>query len=490
MKDRIAKSVFWIVWSRGGIQVLSFISTILVARMLAPSDYGVMALAGIWMAGVSMLAELGLGAAIIQFRDLEDRDLNSCFWLTMGIAGIGYLGLYIAAPAIADWFSSPILSDVLRVVGVTLPLTALRIVPDGLLRKRLALDKVSQAEIAASLVTLPVMLGMAWAGAGVWALVAGALVQSLVQDVVIIRFVSWWPGLRIGGRRFREVVSYSMHTLGARMCWVAYQQADSFVLGKVSGDVVLGFYSMAKQLATLPVDKVSVVVNQIMAPMMAELQTKREMMRASFLRSLRLIATISLPLCIGLMMEADDLILVALSQKWMSAVPIMRVLCLYAIVYSIAVLFSPVLMACYRARFLFRYTLLQLLVMPFAFWMGATLWGAVGVAIAWSTAYPLALTWLAREALREMDLNWHSFFHQFRPAVIATAVMALTLALVQWAWMRWGVDLAPLRLAVAVLLGAALYSGVLLWIGGPIRNEVKEVVGWMFHGGRVVIAAK
>src|SRR5438132_5838056 len=270
MRERIAKSVFWIVLSRGGVQVLAFLSTLAVARMLDPSDYGLMALAGVWTATIAMVAEMGLGSAIIQFRDLEDRDLNSCFWLTMGIAGIGYLGLCIAAPVIAAWFSSPMLSDVLRVVGLTLPLTALRIVPDSLLRKRLALDKVSQAEIAAALVTLPVMLGMAWAGAGVWALVAGALVQPLAQDVVIIRFASWWPGLRIGGRRFRGVVSYSMHTLGARMCWVAYQQADSFVLGKVFGGTVLGFYSMAKQIATLPVEKVSGVVNLIASPMMAE----------------------------------------------------------------------------------------------------------------------------------------------------------------------------------------------------------------------------
>ena len=124
MRERIAKSVFWIVLSRGGVQVLAFLSTLAVARMLDPSDYGLMALAGVWTATIAMVAEMGLGSAIIQFRDLEDRDLNSCFWLTMGIAGIGYLGLCIAAPVIAAWFSSPMLSDVLRVVGLTLPVTA------------------------------------------------------------------------------------------------------------------------------------------------------------------------------------------------------------------------------------------------------------------------------------------------------------------------------------------------------------------------------
>src|SRR5437870_2323989 len=115
MRDRIAKSVFWLVWSRGGIQLLSFASTLLVARLINPSDYGLMALAGIWTTTIALLAELGLGAAIIQLRELEEGELNACFWLTMGFTSIGYLALYASAPFIAVWFDSPLLSTVLRV---------------------------------------------------------------------------------------------------------------------------------------------------------------------------------------------------------------------------------------------------------------------------------------------------------------------------------------------------------------------------------------
>ena len=288
----------------------------------------------------------------------------------------------------------------------------------------------------------------------------------------------------------QDVLRYSVATLGSKVCWSVYQQADAFVLGKVSGDVALGFFSMAKQLATLPVDKVSGVVNLLASPLMAELQANSEALRRAFMRSLRLIACISFPLCIGLMIEAEDLVLVALTDKWMSAVPVLQVLCSYAIFSSVSVLFAPILMARYRAGLLLRYTLIQLLWMPFAFWLGAALWGAVGVAIAWSTAYPLALTWLAREALREMDLDWHTFFDQFRPAVIATVAMALTLIVVQWGWVRWGVDIVSLRLTVSVLLGTTVYGAVLLWIGGPIRNEVKEVLGWVFQMGKAIAAVK
>src|SRR5436190_984740 len=181
MKDRIARSVFWMFWSRGGVQTLAFLATVFVARLLNPGDYGLMALAGIWIASIELIAEMGLGAAVVQFRDLDASELNACFWVTMGVACTGYAALFIAAPAITLWFSAPAaLTRVLRVSGLTLPLVAIRVVPDGLLRKWLALDKISQAEIAASLTTIPVTVGLARAGAGVWALVGGALTLPLV----------------------------------------------------------------------------------------------------------------------------------------------------------------------------------------------------------------------------------------------------------------------------------------------------------------------
>src|SRR5437773_5169250 len=171
MKDRIAKSVFWMGWSKGVVQICAFLSTVLVARLLDPSDFGLIALSGVWIGSLTLLAEMGLGATIVQFRDLDDRELNFCFWLTLGTAIVGYCLLYTVARLIAWWFGTPMLTEVLRVVSLTLPLTGLRMVPDGLLRKSLILDRVSQAEILSVLVAIPVQLGLALGGSGVWALV-------------------------------------------------------------------------------------------------------------------------------------------------------------------------------------------------------------------------------------------------------------------------------------------------------------------------------
>jgi len=272
------------VWSRGAIQALTFLSTLWIARLLSPADYGLMAIAGIWTGIVALLAEMGLGAAIVQFRDLEERELNSCFWLTMGIDTVGYVALYVASAALGTWFVNPMLTEILRVAGLGLPLVAVRVVPDSLLRKQLAFDKVAKAEIIAALSAVPVMIGMAGAGAGVWSLVAGVILVPFVQTAVSFSYVRWRPGLQIGGRQYSQVLKYSLNTLGSRLCWGTYQQADVFVLGKVSGDLVLGFYSMAMALASLPVEQVSAVVNQLASPLMAELQANQEAMREAFLR--------------------------------------------------------------------------------------------------------------------------------------------------------------------------------------------------------------
>ena len=481
MKDRIARSVFWMVWSRGGVQILSFVGTLMVARLLSPRDYGLMALAGIWIGSIELLAEMGLGAAIVQFRDLDDRELNACFWVTMGVATSAYGALFLAAPAIAAWFQAPALAEVLRVAGLTLPLVAIRVVPDGLLRKRLALDKISQAEIVAGVITIPVTVGLAWAGAGVWALVAGALSLPLVQTLVTFCFAHWRPGLVVTGPRIREILRYSAASLGARVSWAVFQQTDALVLGKVAGESVLGLYSMAMRLATLPVSKVSVVANQLAMPIMAELQADRDAMRASFLRGLRLVACLTVPLCVGVALVAGDLVPVVLTEKWLPAVPVLQVLCVFALIRSVDTLFPPVLFARYRVAYLFWWTMALLLVMPLAFWVGATWSGALGASLAWVVVYPLAMAPMARQALRELELSFKGLWAEVRAVLDAALLMALAVIAVHWALP--GADAATrlVRLVLASGAGAVVYGLGIFWRGGLVFREMAEVVGWIFR---------
>ena len=265
-RTRIARSIFWLAWSRGVLQVLSFATTLLVARMLVPADYGVMAVAGILTGSVAILVEMGLGAAIIQFRDLDKREIDTCFWITMILAIVGWAALSLGASSLARWFEVPRLADVL-------------------------------------------------------------------------------------------------------------------IIGKITGQVTLGLYSMARELALLPGSKISTVVNMLSSPVMAELQTNLGAMRWALYRAVRLTTAIALPTSAGMALVAEEMVSVLLGPKWLPAAPIFCLLCVYAAVRSIDALLPPVLMARRRERFLFWYCFALLIVVPVAAVVGAMRYGAPGAIV-------------------------------------------------------------------------------------------------------------
>jgi O-antigen/teichoic acid export membrane protein len=482
LRARVARSMFWIAWSRGALQILTFATTLLVARILVPADYGVMALAGFWTGTAGMLAEMGLGAAIIQFRDLERREIDTCFWITMILATMGFAALALGAPLIARWFAAPRLADVLPVLALVLPLTACRVVSDSLLRKRLALDRVSQAEVIGGVVTLPVMLGCAVSGLGVWTLVVGSLVGPAVRSIATIAFAPWCPRLRIGGARVNEVVRFSLATVAVKIMWVLREWSNTLVIGKMTGPVTLGLYSMAEELAFLPGSKISTVVNMLGSPMMAELQTNVEAMRAAFYRTVRLTAAITLPTSAGMALVADEMVAALLGPKWLPAVPLLRLLCLYAAVRAIDVLLPPVLFARHRQKFLFWYCLALLAVIPAAAVLGGLWGGAPGVIVFSTPVYCAVMAFMAKETLAEMKGSFYELWSEIWPILAATAAMAVVVLLLREFALAGRPEPGWVGLILLSISGAVTYGAALFAIGSPVIGEGAEVAGWILRG--------
>jgi O-antigen/teichoic acid export membrane protein len=470
----MGKSIRWIVWSRGVVQLVSLLATVIVARLLSPADYGVIALVSLCIGTSAMLTELGLGAAIVQFRDLSERELNACFWLNVVATAIAFGVITWWSPAISQWFGSPQFADVLSVALLVLPIASLRAVPDGLLRRQLRLDYVSKAEMAASLMALPVVFALALLGAGVWALVAGMFITASVQTATSFFFARWHPGLRIGGR-LSQIIIYSINALGARACWLLYDQADTFVVGKVSGSISLGLYSLAKQVGTIPAEKVAGVVNQLAGPLMAELQSQRDALRVSLLRGLQAVSWLTIPVSVAVVISADDLVHVILSEKWASAVPLFRLFGVYGAIRSLAVLFPPVLMARYRMRFLFIYNLALLAVMPLAFSGAALTAGPTGVACVWLLVYPAVMVWMAREALREAGASFAAALRTLTAPVVGSLCITVAMAGTRWLIEQWRPELTGVRLVATGIIGLAVFLGGVRTLGGSARADLHDI---------------
>ncbi|HEY2103060.1 MAG TPA: lipopolysaccharide biosynthesis protein [Chthoniobacterales bacterium] len=485
MRARVARSMFWIAWSRGALQLLTFATTLFVARILVPADYGVMALATSFTAHAGMLAEMGLGSAIIQFRDLSRRELDTCFWITMTLAMVCFATLFLGASAIARWLAVPTLADVLPVLSLVLPLTACRVVSDSQLRKRLALDRVSQAEVIGAVVTLPTTIGCALAGLGVWTLVIGYVVGPAVRSAATFAFAPWLPGFRIGGERVKDVVRFSLSTLGIRFMWSLREAANSVVLGKVTGQAaVVGLYTMADDVAHLPGTKITPILNMLASPVMAELQTDIDGLRETFYRAFRLTVAIVVPTSAGMALVADDMVAVLLGPKWLPAAPLIRLISLYAAVRAVDVLLPPVLFARRRERFLFWYCLVLLFVMPGAAVLGAVWNGAAGMILFYTPAYCAVMIFMAREALAELKGKFSELWSQTWAIVAATAAMTVVVLILGELAARMQVDSPLARLALLSFAGAVTYGATLFAIGSRVISEGAVVLGWILRPRR------
>jgi O-antigen/teichoic acid export membrane protein len=236
---------------------------------------------------------------------------------------------------------------------------------------------------------------------------------------------------------------------------------------------------MAKQIALLPVHKISVVVNQIAFPLMAGLQDNVEQMRSVFLRQIRMVACLTFPLCIGLALVTEDLVWVALTEKWLPLVPVLQVLCVSSVVRSCEVLFPPILLSRYRAGVLFWWTIGLLFVMPIAFWAGAAMSGGFGVALVWALVYPVMIAGMVQRALREISLNWKMVWNEVAPILMGTLVMAISVSILHSAMHATDVATHMLRLVLSVGLGAVVYGGCIFWQGGRLVSEIVQLVRWV-----------
>jgi O-antigen/teichoic acid export membrane protein len=481
LRARLARAIFWIVWSRGVIQLLNFAVTLAIARILQPSDYGLMAIAGIFTTATGMLVEMGLGAAVVQFRDLDNRELNTCFWITMALASAAYAVLFFSSGIIAEWFAAPRLAELLPVLALVLPVMACSVVSDGLLRKQLALHRISQAEIFASLITTPVTLACALGGLGLWALVVGALLAPAARSVAVLIFSPWRPGLQLGGKRVREVLHFSLANLGVKLLWVMREQADVVIVGKITGDATVGFYSMAKELALLPANKISNAMNMLSSPVMAELQTEVSAMKAAFFRAVRLTAAFAVPTAIGMALTADEIVTTLLGPKWLPAVPVLPLLCAYAAVRAVDVLFPPVLFARRRQGFMFAYALVLVLLVPISAVFGALWDGAKGVVMFSLPVYCAIMGFMAKEALTEMKTGFRELFSKIWPILAAGAAMLPVVILTRQLTGEEGSAL--MRLILLSASGAATYFTCLAAVGRPIIAESTQILGWILRRG-------
>lgn len=470
----LAKSIAWMGGSRWLSQVITWSVTIVVARILTPADYGLVGMATVYWGLLGRIADFGLADSVMLVRNLTKQQIAQLHTLALLWATLVFALAALLAEPVAMFYGHRELVPIILLTNCTLLLSAIGAVPGGILEKELRYKELAVyaalGTIAGSLVTI----GMAMMGFGYWSLVACNLAVAGVSSYLALR--SRAPGFaKPELPQIRKATSIGFHVMGGQLAFYAYSNADYLIAGKVLGKSALGAYTFAYMFASIPVDKVTAMVNHVLRGYYASLQSDHLSMRRMVQGAVGGLGLVGMPIAWGLSLVAADAIPLLLGDQWLEAIAPLQVLAAYAAVRTIMPAIEPVLAATGQTRFMLVVKSVFALILPFAFWYGSR-FGTVGIAAAWVAIHPLQSIWVFVRVRRTIDLTAMGFIRAIWPALSSGLVMTIAVLGVQYALTD-----APgvLRLTASVATGATSYVGVLLLLHRqqlePMLNLLKRL---------------
>jgi O-antigen/teichoic acid export membrane protein len=474
MRQSVLRGLAWKMVSLVVGQGARTVVTVVLARILAPHDYGVAAEVLVFASLVAVFSDLALGAALVQREELTEEDCSTVFWTSLG-AGVAFTlaGIALAGP-IADFYGQPEVRGLFMVLSLSFVITSAATVQSTLLVRSMQFRSLEVRTMLSVVIGAGVGLWAAVQGYGAWAIILQQVAGACASTVLLWAVTPWRPKWRYSGVALRRLGGFSANVFGTRLLFYVNRNVDNLLVGRFLGAAALGAYSIAYTIMLVPFNQIASPVQEVLFPAMSRMQDDLPRMAAGWLRANRLIASISLPSLVGVAVVAPDLVAVVLGNKWQIATPVIQVLIWVGILQSIQRLNSTVLQACNRTRDMLRYSVIVSGGSLAAFVIGLH-WGVVGVATAYavsSTVIEPYYTWLTT---RSLGISLLDLGKALRGVVESCVVMAAAVLAARWALVHTDVA-TQLRFALEISVGIAVYLPVCRWREPIVEAEIRDVI--------------
>lgn len=474
LRQQVVSGVGWKIATVAVVQVTRIVVGVILARLLVPRDFGLASMALLFVGVASVFTDLSFGQALIARREISERDRSTAFWTTLAAGALCFGGGVAAAPLVADFFSTPAVSHLFAVTSILFLITSFSSTQIALLTREMQFRSLQLREMAGTVLGGVVGVVLAFSGLGAWALVVQALTAESVSLVLVWRFSSWRPGMTWSSESFRRLGGFAGKTSGARVLGYVNLNADNFLIARFLGAAPLGVYSVAYNVMFAPIARIAAPIQQVLFPAFALIAADRPRAGGAWLRGSRIVAAITVPAFVGLGVVAPDFVPVVLGHRWHKAIPVLQLLCIAGLSQSLQTLNHSMLQALDRAGALLAFMIFSATLTVSAFAIGLH-WGVVGVAAGFAAARTTVLPVFTTIVARAAETRVLAFAGAVRPVLEVSAAMgALTLAL------RLGLEdagaSAGLRLAAAVVFGAAVYVALLAWRSPGLVREVWTLI--------------
>lgn len=326
-KQAVLSNIIWRFLERSGAQGVSFIVSIVLARLLEPSVYGMVALVTVFTAILQVFIDSGMGNALIQKKNADDLDFSSVFYFNFTVCLVLYAIMYFAAPWIAAFYAMPELTPVVRVLSLTLVISGVKNIQQAYVSRHLLFKKFFYATLGGTIGAAGIGIWMAWRGYGVWALVAQHLFNATLDTIILWITVKWRPKRLFSFERLKGLFSYGWKLLVSALLDKGYTELRALIIGRLYTSSDLAFYNKGTQFPKLIVTNINTSIDSVLLPAMSSEQDNRSRVRDMTRRAIKTSTYVIMPLMVGLAVCAKPLIELILTEKWLPSVFFLRVFC-------------------------------------------------------------------------------------------------------------------------------------------------------------------
>lgn len=468
LKRSAVSGVRWTSLSLVIRQGVQWITTIILARILLPADFGLIGMVLVVIGLISLFRDLGFSAAVIQRKEITERFLSSIFWVNVLLGLMATVIPFFLSNFIAYFYHEPKIVPVLKVLSLTFFISGLSILQQSLFQRELDFRSLAIYEILSSLIGSLVSLTLAFQGFGVWSLVFQSLVTTIVMTVLLFVFCRWKPRLVFKWAEVRSITRFSLNLTGYNIFNYFARNMDNILIGKFLGAEALGYYSLAYRIMLYPLQAIYRVIGRVIFPLFSQIQSEDARFRGIYLKLVSNVAIVTFPIMMMVMVLAEPFVLVLFGPQWMPAVVIVVVLAPIGLIQSVGMSVGVIYQAKGRTDWMFRWGVGVGILVMIAFVIGLR-WGILGVAVAYGIVSLLCAYHNFAIPFRLISLPMREFGRILWRPFFCSLVMGGILMVIK--------SILPASLSHAVILGILIFCGISVYLLTSLfinRHEMKQ----------------
>ena len=455
LKHKAFTGLIWSVIQNSGTQIFSLIIFLVLARLLTPETFGLIALANVFLAFMRIFLDQGFAKALIQRENLEPEHLDAAFWSQVGSGILLTAITFSTAGLVAGVFNQPKLIPVLQYLSLIFVINSLSRVHDALLCREFVFKVIALRSLLGTTISGAIGIAMAFAGYGVWSLIALNVSSELVSLIVIWGTVDWRPRLRFSFKHFKDLYSFGMYLLAFKFIKFFDKRADNLLIGYFLGEVALGYYAIAYRILEVMTQLLVKTVDKVALPTFSRLQTEPERFRSLFYKTTQFTSLIAFPTYLGVVIFAPELIVTLFGKQWIPATVPMQILALEGILLAVSLFHKSVFMSMGKPSWTVRISLLNATANLIACLI-AVRWGIVAVASAYVISSYLVFPVSQWAVNRLIKLESMIYLRQFVTPLLSSAIMVGAIVIAKH-WLSDAID-PKLLLIVGTAIGVSVYA--------------------------------